>query len=83
MKLEVVCSYEILIPTYQTATPSYNLEDNNMDFHCQKTSNLPKTVHVLWVTNDGLRKRGMTQPRSILKHLFSGCLDRLGTQEYG
>jgi len=54
MKTEVVCSYEILIPTYQTATPSYNLEDNNMDFHCQKTSNLTKTVHVLWITNDKL-----------------------------
>jgi len=25
----------------------------------------------------------MTQPWSILKPLFSGCLDRLGTQENG
>jgi len=25
----------------------------------------------------------MTQTRSILKQLFSGCLDRLGTQENG
>jgi len=41
MKMEVVCSYKILIPTYQAAMPSYNLEDN-MNFHCQKTSNLKK-----------------------------------------
>jgi len=54
MKMEVVCLYEILIPIYQTATISYNLEVNNMNFHCQKTSNLTKTVYVLWITNDKL-----------------------------
>jgi len=54
MKMKVVCSYEILIPTYQTAKMSYNLEDNNMNFHCQKTSNLTKTVYVLWIKNDKL-----------------------------
>jgi len=76
MKMEVVCLYEILIYTYQTAIISYNLEDNNMNFHCQKTSNPTKTVYVLWITNDD-------STTVHFKTVVSGCLDRFGTQENG
>jgi hypothetical protein len=45
LKMEAVCSFEILVPTYQT-TECRNPEDNNMKFSAVETSDIVTSIYI-------------------------------------